>query len=199
LGGRRIRDRVSGHGSALVPARDRTPRPGSRPSPGLHDRQEIALRTLLDGGTHTDAAREAGVRRATVSEWVNHHGAFRAELARQRDELRDAVRGRLEAAAGEAVEVLRALLGDPNARTRLQAAKAILAHVGDLTEGASEDLSREDMAERLTRVVAAFSRPLDPRLTGEVVDDEDAHEVKTIAEVVVERRLRDHGRGERLP
>ena len=44
------------------------------------------------------------------------------------------MRSRLECSAGEAINILRDLLHDANARTRLQASKSLLALVADLAE-----------------------------------------------------------------
>lgn len=114
--------------------RNRTSRSPTRT--GLSPTQGVALRSLLQGSTITDAAQAAGVRRATVSGWLhasNGNTTFRDELERQQKELRAAVRGRLEAAAGDAVGVLHTLLKEGNERTRLMAARTVLQFAADLT------------------------------------------------------------------
>lgn len=121
-------------------AQERTPEP-ERPG-GLSPKQEVALRVLLGGGSVTEAAQEAGVRREQVSRWKHRDEAFREALREAQGDLRKAVRLRLEAAAGEAVGVLHDLLADANARNRLLAAKAILGFVSDLTAGAGDGAGR---------------------------------------------------------
>ena len=129
-----ILDAMSAVSEPTAPNRTNQPRKRTK-AEGLHGKQERALRVLLGGGSITEAAEAAKVRRATVSQWVNHNAEFKAELRRQQGDLRGAVRKRLEVAAGDAVGVLHDLLGDPNARNRLLAAKSILGLVSDLTDG----------------------------------------------------------------
>jgi hypothetical protein len=46
--------------------------------------QAIAIDAIDTGAPIAEAARVAGVDRTTVSRWVNHHPAFRAELQQRR-------------------------------------------------------------------------------------------------------------------
>jgi hypothetical protein len=72
----------------------------------VNDRQRLAIEALVTGATHTEAAEKAGVHRVTVSNWVNKHPGFQAELNRRRDELNEQRTARLrelDTAALEAV------------------------------------------------------------------------------------------------
>jgi len=118
--------------------RNRTPK-GEKRAPGdatsLSPKQRAALNVLVGGASYAEAARQVGVRRETVSGWANHHAAFRAELARQQGNLRRSVRQTLEVAAADSVEALHEIVrSDPNSRTRVAAAKAILGLVADMAE-----------------------------------------------------------------
>ena len=49
--------------------------------------QALAAHALATGSTHDEAALAAGVRRETVTNWVNHHPGFQAALDRYRHAL----------------------------------------------------------------------------------------------------------------
>ena len=101
----------------------------------MSPKQRAALTVLVGGASYAEAARQVGVRRETVSQWANHHAAFKVELARQQGNLRRTVRQTLEVAAADSVEALHEIVrSDPNSRTRVAAAKAILGLVADLAE-----------------------------------------------------------------
>jgi transposase-like protein len=105
------------HREELDPSQNRT----------LTPRQEIVLTALVGGSTVTAAAEAVGVRRETVSRWVNGDPAFRAALEARRRELLEASRRTLAASALAACDVLAELLRAEDARIRLGAAKAILS------------------------------------------------------------------------
>jgi len=63
---------------------DQTPRP-------LSKSQISVLEALLTGSTVTHAASEAGVARTTVHRWLRNDWVFKAELNRERREIRDAI------------------------------------------------------------------------------------------------------------
>ena len=88
--------------------------------------QEQALGALLGGATITEAADAAGVSRQTVSGWANRDFEFVAQLRTRRAEVLDALRSRLEAVGGRAVQVLEHLLDDDDPRCRLAASGRIL-------------------------------------------------------------------------
>jgi hypothetical protein len=68
--------------------------------------QALALQTLVSGGSVTQAAKEAGVARETVSRWVHHDPVFLAQLQNVRAELAIQTRCALEALGIQAVGVL---------------------------------------------------------------------------------------------
>lgn len=94
------------------------------------DPRERGIDLLLAGATTTEVAAALGVHRSTVWRWL--HEPDVVELMGQlRDELRTAVRARLEAAAVEAVAVLCRIMADdcaPHA-ARVRAAEAVLDRV----------------------------------------------------------------------
>ena len=53
----------------------------------LKTSQLLAIEALISGSDHQGAADKAGVHRVTISNWVNHHPGFIAELNRKRLEI----------------------------------------------------------------------------------------------------------------
>lgn len=108
--------------------RNRTPRET------LHLNQERALNAILGGASLTEAAELVGVRRATVSNWVNHDPTFIAHYRSRQHDLwsatrhellqvqRDLVRAKLDG-----VRALQALAQEEGASAadRIRAAKAL--------------------------------------------------------------------------
>jgi len=95
---------------------------------GLTSKQEGGIAALLSQPTHVAAAALAGVSESTLYRWLQVP-AFRAAYRQARRELVEAAIGRVQAAAGQAVEVLVSIAhkgrrdGD-----RVRAAVAILDH-----------------------------------------------------------------------
>ena len=80
------------------------------------------------GASISEAAQATGVSRQTVSEWCNHHDAFRVELSERRtSSLRDAQQP-IEEAALMVVEGLSEIAEDPAvaASVHVMASVAIL-------------------------------------------------------------------------
>lgn len=105
------------------------------------DPRERGIDLLLAGSTTTEVGAALGVHRSTVWRWL--HEPDVVELMGQlRDELRTAVRARLEAAAVEAVAVLCRIMADdcaPHA-ARVRAAETILDRVDGGRSGFSVDV-----------------------------------------------------------
>src|SRR5689334_19627947 len=72
----------------------------------LTPQQETAVDLLVAGKTIQATAETIDVRRATVSEWVNHHPGFMAALNLRRQECWREVTAGLRALAPKAVGVL---------------------------------------------------------------------------------------------
>jgi hypothetical protein len=108
LGSRR--EQVRGHGQKLTA------------------KQESVIAALLTEPTYAAAAAKAGIAESTLYRWMNHPEFRRAYRAARR-ELVEAAVGRIQSAAGEAVDALLAV-----ARTgrrdgdRVRAAVALLGH-----------------------------------------------------------------------
>jgi hypothetical protein len=93
--------------------------------------QSLALKVLVSGGSVTQAAKEAGVARETVSRWVHHDPFFLAELQNVRAELAIQTRCTLEALGMQAVGVLASAVQDQFVKPwRLKAACAVLKMIG---------------------------------------------------------------------
>jgi hypothetical protein len=93
--------------------------------------QALALEALLKGASITNAAKEAGVARETVSRWVHHDPDFSAELQNARAELALQTRCALEALGMRAVGVLvEAMQNQFMHPWRFRAACALLKLIG---------------------------------------------------------------------
>src|SRR3954453_20652910 len=93
--------------------------------------QALALDALVSGGAVTQAAKEAGVARETVSRWVHHDPVFLAQLQNVRAELAIQTRCALETLGMQAVGVLVDAVQDQFVKPwRLKAACAVLKMVG---------------------------------------------------------------------
>ncbi|MDC3379527.1 hypothetical protein OAX78_04525, partial [Planctomycetota bacterium] len=95
-------------------------------------KRELALAALLEGATVTQAAERSGVRRQTVSGWVNHDSGFIAELRNRRSELWRSQRAGLEAKATRALERLGELVDHEDPKIALAAVRVTLDRLGDL-------------------------------------------------------------------
>lgn len=102
------------------------------------------IAALAAGKTYEEAAKVAGVSRATVARRMQE-AAFRREVERVRVEMFESAIGQLSGIASEAVQTLRKLLGGKTPPTvRLGAAKAILdVALKERDAAALEDLLRE--------------------------------------------------------
>lgn len=68
-------------------ARQKATKPDTAEEWTLSPQQQTAVDLLATGRTVTEAAEAVGVARQTVSEWLNQHRGFQAELNRRRQEL----------------------------------------------------------------------------------------------------------------
>jgi hypothetical protein len=94
----------------------------------LTRKQEALIAALLTEPTHAAAATKAGVSEATLHRWL-HLPGFRAAYRRARRELVEGAVGRIQAAAGQAVDTLLAVAkGGAKDADRVRAAVALLTH-----------------------------------------------------------------------
>jgi hypothetical protein len=94
----------------------------------LTSKQEALIAALLTEPNHLAAARKAGVGKSTLQRWL-HLPEFRAAYRRARQELVEGAIGRVQAATGQAVEIL--LDVARNGRRdgdRVRAANSLLDH-----------------------------------------------------------------------
>lgn len=78
---------------------------GDGDEPNLTERQQKAITMLLAEPTHTAAAQRAGIGTTTLYRWL-HQAHFRVAYRLARRELVESAIGRLQAAAGQAVDTL---------------------------------------------------------------------------------------------
>jgi hypothetical protein len=118
-------------------------RQNATPADGaLTPAQEAALAALLAGQTVTDAAVAAGVDRTTVHRWLKEDFAFQAAFNGGRQELRQALQGRLLALAEKAVGAVEATVSAGDGK----AALALLKGLG-LLPGQPAKLGSDDPRE----------------------------------------------------
>ncbi len=118
--------------------------------------QEKAVAMLLAGRSGKQVADELGVRSATISVWRNHNAMFKAELERQRQEVREACRLKLESSASKALAVLEHELDSDEARYRIRSAEILLkgAKVVPTEEPVVETMSDNEVRAELQRLNA---------------------------------------------
>lgn len=115
-------------------------------------RREAAIAALLAWPTIGRAATAAGVGERTLRRWLSEDDDFRRAYRDARARALTQAIGVLQAAAGEAVEALRAALTDEAAAVRVRAAIAIL----DRAMTGAELL---DLHERLDALEAWAAEP----------------------------------------
>jgi hypothetical protein len=120
---------------------------------GSGGKREAAALALAGGLSLRQAARQCGVGQRTVFRW-HTDPAFRQRFAQLRTQLFDRAVGRLSRLGGKAARELGNLLASADERTRLGAAKAILA-LGCQVRDAEEITQR---LEELERRLAALDR-----------------------------------------
>ena len=120
----------------------------------LTPQQETAIDILALGRNLTDTAQAVKVSRKTVSQWVNHHPAFRSALRQRRSELLRESRGKLHALLPKALQTIESEL---DMMQGLQAAIHILKATG--VYGLSDDEIAVTDDEQETPAVPTASEP----------------------------------------
>lgn len=131
----------------------------------LTPQQAAAVDLLATGRTVSETADAVGVVRQSVSEWLNQHHGFRAELNRRRQELWHGLTDRLRALLPKALDVIAGELeGEralPAALHVLRACRlyGIAAPSGPTTIEEVELLEDEREGDRCRRAkIASFTR-----------------------------------------
>ncbi len=94
----------------------------------LSPAQAQVITALAQGRTITAAAREAGLHRSTIHNWLRIESAFKTSMQNARAEYAATLNDGMRDLAARALETLRNLLDDPDtpAATRLKTALAVL-------------------------------------------------------------------------
>jgi hypothetical protein len=80
---------------------------------GESPKHEIAIDALIGGATTTEAARRAGVNRATLSTWKHHNPIFQAAYNRRKTEAREERAAGLFSLISDIEQSVRDALNDP--------------------------------------------------------------------------------------
>lgn len=113
---------------------------------GLTPLQHKAVLALLEKPTVAEAAKSAGVHRATLYKWLREE-RFQAVYHGARRELLRHVAARLQQISAEAVETLREVMADKTQQgaSRVGAARTVLDYAVKATE-------QQEIIERLDRL-----------------------------------------------
>ena len=111
----------------------------------LDERQIRAVEAKAKGFTITDVAKEAGVSRNTIYEWIKMEEST-AEVGRFQQQYLSQAQGRLKVAAQDAAdEIIKLLKKGKYEKTRLSAAQDILdRNLGKATTRVEVDDGRKD-------------------------------------------------------
>jgi hypothetical protein len=134
----------------------------------LTRKQEAVIAAMLTEPTHAAAATKAGISESTLYRWMDQPG-FRAAFRQARRELVEGAVGRVQAATGQAVEIL--LDVARNGRRdgdRVRAANSLLDHAfrgltdADILHGEGQTEAPSSMSTtQIVMVLAARLRQLD--------------------------------------
>jgi hypothetical protein len=148
----------------------------------LNDRQLIAISALIGGATHAEAAAQAGVHRVTVTDWVGHHPAVRAELNRRRNEIAEQRQHQLRELDAAALDAAAAYLANSDGEFALKWLKlrGLNATVfPDTGPTDPEEIINELVTARVAATTAEAASLKDP---GELFHRPDAMKIKTEVE-----------------
>ena len=131
--------------------------PASAPDDGLSPKQRTAVDLLSSGQTLTATAEALSLDRWTVSQWVNHHAPFQAQLNARRHELWRGIVEGLRGLLPKALAVLQEEL-EGEGPGRMVAAKEVFRMVGlygtigpPTGPTSVEDLEQEQRRQALER------------------------------------------------
>jgi hypothetical protein len=118
--------RVQPESGEIVVRSPATPRASQRVKP-LTQTQQCAVELLILGHGDQSVAAELSIHRVTVTGWRLYHPAFRAELARRRQEVWGAAAEKFRGLLDKALSEIGSQLQDANPDVRFRAARAILS------------------------------------------------------------------------
>ena len=110
----------------------------------LTDRKLRIIPIILAAKTITEGVKNARISRDTFYEYLKDP-VFKTEFIRQRKEIVDLALHELKTATGEAVAVLRKLLGARHEGVRLRTALGLLDHI-------SKFIQLEELEQRITEL-----------------------------------------------
>ena len=114
------------HGDQVLARSQFDPRVAHKVKP-LSQAQLNAIDLLILGHSDRSAANHLGVHYTTIGKWRQYHPAFRAELARRRQEVWGGAVERFRALLNNAVEEMEKQLKDEDKHVRFRAARTMLA------------------------------------------------------------------------
>jgi len=104
---------------SLVAKRDQSP------VGKLATSQQTALELMVTGKSITQTAREAGVARSTIYEWLRHDPVFQAAYNQWHDQLEESCRSRLMTLTDKATDAIEKALENGDSRAALQLLKGM--------------------------------------------------------------------------
>lgn len=125
--------------------------------------QQLAIDALLAGGTDSEAAEAAGVRRETVCRWRHSDADFIAALNRARSAAFDAAADSLRRAVPKAISTVVDILSDEDPSLRLKAASILLAQLCEVQapgDTDAEEIRTKQVEARGERDQRAFRAQL---------------------------------------
>ena len=118
------------------------------------DRQSSVIDTLLSGKTITETAKEFGLSRQTISNWVNNNHVFKEEKERRQRNIRQESSELLHSALGKSIKVIINQLdkGDVVTARWLLSQVGVIKLLTDTKATESNSEIGEVLKERLNRI-----------------------------------------------
>ncbi len=116
----------------------------------MQDKKEKAIVALLESSSVAEAAAAIGTTPATVHRWIRDDEEFSGRYRTAKQQAMTQAIGRLQTAAGKAVDVLQAIMVDPeqSPTPRVTAARSIL----EMAFKATELYELEERINQLERI-----------------------------------------------
>ena len=142
----------------------RQPKSNTEAGGAENRRHERAIDLLVVGRSISEAARETGYRRETLSTLVHHNPVFKAKLNRRRLETRGELTATLREAIGEVIAAMRTALQSPKLtpgvvlQSSLAALPKLLSLVVELEEGITDarTLAEQAVPSGLTELFKGY-------------------------------------------
>jgi hypothetical protein len=143
----------------------------------LSAKQKRAITLLLAGSSITDAAKELGIGRQTISGWLNHHFGFKTALEAERQAIWQRSRDELMGLTGSALRVVRDHLDEGSLPAALGVIKAV--GLGDRQLVLEADTARmQELEQDRTRIEhQIFRRAVRERWDAEKAREDDLSSV----------------------